>query len=352
MKVLSLMAMVFFSTIVALSAEGGNNPANRYSNSFKAYLGATFPIPTDHIRNFVYFARDREAMRTNAFLENPRFTGAQIMYPWVLLEPEKGIYDFSAILDDDRFLASRGKKLFVQLQDATFNPKFNAVPAYLMSKEYDGGAVFQRADDGKPEGWVAKRWSPKVRARFARLLAALGQALDGKIEGINLQETAIGVATKDDPTFSGPLYSESVKANMLALKKAFPRSVTMQYANFMYDEWLPWDDKGYLRSIYDYGEKIGVGLGGPDLMFTKKGQLNHTIAMMHEGVFTVPLGIAVQDGNYIGETGTGRVVAGHKNIVPVLHDFAKDFLRVSYMFWSNQEPYFSQDVIPSFPMGK
>ena len=41
--------------------------ANRYSNSFQAYWGAAFPIPMDHIRNFVYFARDREAMRTNAF---------------------------------------------------------------------------------------------------------------------------------------------------------------------------------------------------------------------------------------------------------------------------------------------
>ena len=270
------------------------------------------------------------------------------MYPWALIEPEKGKYDFSAVLDDYSFLKSRGKKLFVQLQDATFDPKFNAVPGYLMSKEYDGGAIYQRGDDGKPEGWVAKRWSPKVRERFAKLLAVLGAEFDGKIAGINLQETAVGVTSKDDPAFTGPTYREAVKSNMLALKKSFLKSVTMQYANFMYDEWLPWDDKGYLRSIYEYGEKIGVGLGGPDLMFTKKGQLNHTIAMMHEGSFTVPLGIAVQDGNYIGETGTERVVAGHKNIVPVLHDFAKDFLRVSYIFWSIQEPYFSEDVIPSF----
>ncbi|MEZ4842020.1 MAG: hypothetical protein R2821_11055 [Flavobacteriaceae bacterium] len=35
-----------------------------------------------------------------------------------------------------------------------------------------------------------------------------------------------------------------------------------------------------------------------------------------------------------------------ENIVPLLHAFAKDFLNVSYMFWVNQEPYFSEDVIP------
>jgi hypothetical protein len=135
---------------------------------------------------------------------------------------------------------------------------------------------------------------------------------------------------------------------MLALKKAFPKSITMQYANFMPGEWLPGDDKGYLRSVYQYGQEIGVGLGGPDLMPMRKGQLNHTLAMMHEEKFTVPLGIAVQDGNYISETNNNNVVTARKNIVPLLHAFANDFLKVSYMFWVCQEPYFTEDVIPCF----
>ena len=132
------------------------------------------------------------------------------------------------------------------------------------------------------------------------------------------------------------------------LKKAFPLSTTMQYANFMPGEWLPTDDKGYLRSIYRYGEKIGVGLGAPDLMVRRKGQLNHALAMMHENNYSVPLGIAVQDGNYIGQTGTTEIIDERKNIVPLLHAFAKDFLKVKYMFWVNQEPYFEQDVLPCF----
>jgi hypothetical protein len=119
-------------------------------------------------------------------------------------------------------------------------------------------------------------------------------------------------------------------------------------------EWLPWEDKGYLRSIYQYGEEIGVGLGAPDLMVTKKGQLNHPLALMHEGSYTVPIGIAVQDGNYTGKTGTdagyteNKEGNSRKNIVPLLHAFAKDFLRVRYMFWVNQEPYFEEDVMPCF----
>jgi hypothetical protein len=72
---------------------------------------------------------------------------------------------------------------------------------------------------------------------------------------------------------------------------------------------------------------------------------------MHEGQYTVPIGIAVQDGNYFGKTGDEKPDAETKsrqNLVPLLHDFAKDFLRVSYIFWVNQEPYFKEDVLPCF----
>jgi hypothetical protein len=270
------------------------------------------------------------------------------MYPWKELEPEKGKYDFSIIQEDYEYLLSHGKKLFIQLQDATFNPKYIGIPDYLLTDEFDGGSIHQLGDNGEIEGWVAKRWNPKVQERFAILLKALGKEFDGKVEGINLQESAIDDKSKIDSSFTAQGYTESLKINMLALKKAFSQSTTMQYANFMPGEWLPNDDKGYLRSIYRYGQEIGVGLGGPDLMIKRKGQLNHTIAMMHEGKFSVPLGIAIQDGNYIEETGNDKVVRDRVNIVPILHAFAKDFLKVKYMFWVCQEPYFSEDVIPCF----
>ena len=108
------------------------------------------------------------------------------------------------------------------------------------------------------------------------------------------------------------------------------------------------EDEGYLRDIYAYGQKIGVGLGAPDQMPMKKGQLKHALALMHEDDFKVPLGLAIQDGNYIGETGAGRVVGKHRNPVPLLHAFAAGFLKVDDMFWAHQEPYFAADVLPCF----
>jgi hypothetical protein len=324
----------------------------RYIDAYKKYSDATCPIKKDSIRHFVYFAKDRELIKDHPFLAYSIFKGAQIMYSWRDLEPEKGKYDFSVLKQDFEYLMKFNKKLFIQLQDVTFNPKYKAVPDYLLTAEYDGGAVFQYNDDGKPEGWVAKRWNKKVRERFSLLLQALGDEFDGKIEGINLQETSIGVK---DSSFSQLDYVNGLKENMLALKKAFNTSTTMIYANFIPGEWLPWDDKGYLRGIYQYGEDIGVGLGGPDLMVKRKAQLNHTLAMMHEGHYTVPLGIAVQDGNYIGETGDTDEETKkqkHENIVPLLYAFAKDFLKINYMFWANQEPYFKTDVLGCFSSDK
>lgn len=350
-----LLLIILFGYFLTNNTFGqDDNPANRYLDAYKQYIDATCPLEKDSIKHFIYFARDRELIHNHPFLKVQRIVGAQIMYSWRQLEPERGVYDFSIIYEDYKYLLSHGKKLFVQFQDVTFDTKYKASPDYLMTEEFQGGCTKSFNDNGVADGWVVKRWNSKVQHRFALLMIELGKEFDGKIEGINLQESAVGANGDIDTTFTPQRYTECLKENMLALKSAFPNSTTMQYANFMPGEWLPWEDKGYLRSIYQYGQEIGVGLGGPDLMVTRKGQLNHTIAMMHENDYTVPLGIAIQDGNYIGKTGADEDykeqedngLTGHENIVPLLHAFAKDFLHVNYMFWVHQEPYFSEDVIP------
>jgi hypothetical protein len=361
MKHIKLIVTILSGCFSCFSANGQEtNPANRYSDAYKQYLNANCPLERDSIKHFVYFARERGQIHDHPLLNVERIAGAQIMYSWRQLEPERGKYDFSMISEDYSYLLTHSKKLFIQFQDVTFDPEYKAIPEYLMAEEFDGGCILSYNDEKIADGWVTKRWNPQVQQRFALLMKALGNEFDGKIEGINLQESAVGVNDDSDPTFTPERYAECLKENMLSLKKAFPLSVTMQYANFMPGEWLPWDDKGYLRSLYQYGQEIGVGLGGPDLMVQRTGQLNHLIAMMHEHEYTVPLGIAVQDGNYIGITGADqdykenldKEVNERKNLVPLLHAFAKEFLRVSYMFWVHQEPYLGEDVIPCMKEAK
>src|SRR5688572_10055444 len=148
-------------------------------------------------RHFIYFDLERERIREAAFLSS-RAEGAQLKYTWSELEPQKDRYDFSAIRSDREFLHSKGKKLFIQLQDVSFYDGIVNVPAYLREDPvYHGGVARQyeieggREDAARPGGWVARRWDPAVLERFRLLLLALGKEFDGKIEGINLAETSV-----------------------------------------------------------------------------------------------------------------------------------------------------------------
>src|SRR5579862_3129842 len=72
------------------------------------------------IQHFVFFNMERERIHDATFLRTKAFAGAQLKYTWRELEPEPNSYDFRAIRKDLAFLKSKGKKLFIQLQDVTF----------------------------------------------------------------------------------------------------------------------------------------------------------------------------------------------------------------------------------------
>ena len=273
-------------------------------------------------------------------------------YTWRELEREKGGYDFSAIHHDLRFLKGKGKRLFIQLQDTSFDPKRILVPRYLLDDApYHGGAdkqySIQKDDEvhAVPCGWVARRWDPAVQERFHQLLLALGREFDGKLAGINLPETAVdfGESGRLFPKgFTPAAYRDAILTNMAVLKRAFPKSVTLQYANFMPGEWLPDNDRSFLRTVYQRAKELRVGVGGPDLLPYQPGQLNHCYPLIKDCAGKIPTAIAVQDGNYEHKNPkTGQQVS-----VPALFEFARDHLKVDYIFWCTQEPFYSKNLIP------
>jgi hypothetical protein len=196
-----------------------------------------------------------------------------------------------------------------------------------------------------PEGWVARRWDPAVQVRFHKLLMALGKEFDGKVEGINLPETALdfGESGRLFPKgFTPATYRDAVITNMIALKRSFPKSVTMRYANFMPGEWLPGNDRSYLRSVYQRAKELKVGVGGPDLLPYKPGQMSHSYPLIRECAGKVPTGITAQEGNYQHvNPKTGQPVS-----ISELVEFATEHLKVDYIFWCTQEPFYSQKLIP------
>ncbi len=323
-----------------------------------AVTGAIFgcsaeqPARVSNPKNFIYFGLDRSRITEEAFLETPSIVGAQLKYRWPELEPERDRYDLQPILEDLAFLQRHGKALFVQIQDVSFQEDIVNVPIYLRTDPVFSGGVarqysFTEDDETLPvaEGWVARRWDPAVRARFVKLLQVLARELDGRIEGLNLPETSIGFGESGElhpAGFTNAAYYEGVKAIMTAARAAFVRSHVIQYANFMPGEWLPDNDHGHLRGVYEHADQIAAGVGGPDLLPYRRWQRIHSYALIATRGPTTVAGVAVQWGNLDDiDPATGNQVT-----VGDLYRFARDSLRLDYLFWGTQEPYYSEEVLP------
>lgn len=301
------------------------------------------------IQNFVFFNLDRHRIQERSFLDMEAFAGAQLKYTWRELEPVQDAYDFGPIERDLAFLIQHGKKLFIQIQDVTFDTSRVNVPAYLLEQpEFNGGVAIQYLTDDndrilRPDGYVARRWDPKVAQRFQKLLAELGKQFDGRIEGINLPETAVGFGESGKlfpDGFTPAIYLDAILAQMKTLKDAFPNSVVIQYANFMPGEWLPWDDRGYLESLYRFAVENDIGMGGPDIKIYKKAQMNHSYKFLKAFAGRMKTGLAVQWGNYEEiNPKTQRPVT-----VEEIYNFGRWEIGVDYIFWCTQEPYYSGDL--------
>ncbi|WP_199911777.1 hypothetical protein [Dongshaea marina] len=225
-------------------------------------------------------------------------------------------------------------------------PEIINVPDYLRAKRYAGGITPQTdfPGEGKPlsSGWVAKMWIPCVRERFQKLLQQLGKAFDGEIAGINLTETAISLDEKNLPThFSYDRYFGSVLANMLALRQAFQRSQVVQYVNFFPGEWN--NDRQYMSRLFAFALKYHIGLGGPDVVPYRKGQMKNSYPFFHCNKGRLPLiAMAIQEPDYSYTTPE----TGQKFTATQLYRFATRYLGAKVIFWNIQQPQYSQQVKP------
>lgn len=97
------------------------------------------------IHHYVFFGMDREKIKdAKSFLETPTFEDAQVAYYWRQLEQGKDNYDFSMIREDLAFLEAHGKKLWIQIQDVMFSPRWKPVPEYILrDPQYHGGVDCQ-----------------------------------------------------------------------------------------------------------------------------------------------------------------------------------------------------------------
>ena len=300
--------------------------------------------------NFIYFGLERSRISDPRFLSARGVVGAHLKYTWKELEPSRDDYALDAIRSDLEFLEQHGKRLFIQLQDLSFDEEIINVPAYLHEDPAFGGGVarkYEFEDDESrpiPDGWVARRWDPAVRERFAKLLEVLAEEFDGRIAGLNFAETSIGFGDGGEfhpEGFTYDAYFQGVKDLMSSASRAFSKSDVIIYANFMPGEELPDLDKGYLRGVYQHADRIGMGVGGPDLLPHRWFQRQHSLPLIAARAPDTVAGVAVQWGNLADrDPKTGKTVT-----VAELYRFAHE-LRLDYIFWGTQEPFFSEDVLP------
>jgi hypothetical protein len=277
---------------------------------------------------------------------NECVSGAQIIYSWKQLEPKKDVYDFTKIKDDLLYLNKIHKKLFIQLQDRSFEPVVFNVPNYIREdKIYHGGVAMQYdfPGEGKPiaTGWVARVWDPAVRGRFQLLIKKLAREFDGKIYGINLPETAVDFDENNLPEgFTKDKYFYVELENILALKKAFHKSIVVQYVNFFPGEWS--NDHRYMSRLFSFAVAHQIGLGGPDVVPYKMAQMKNSYPFFHKFKKQLSVSMAIQEPDYTYKNPETREPYTFIDF----YNFTQNYLGANIIFWNVQEPFYSNQLIP------
>lgn len=295
---------------------------------------------------FLFLGGDEVASHQSK-LKNACISGVQIIYSWKQLEPQKDVYDFSKIKSDLQLLSKMNKKLFIQIQDRSFEPTVYSVPDYLREDPlYHGGVAMQydMPGEGKPisAGWVARVWDISVRYRFQLLLRKLADEFDGKVVGINLPETAVDFDEAKLPEgFSFASYYFAERDNISAARKAFHHSIVTQYVNFFPGEWN--NDRQYMEQFFSYARSHHIGLGGPDGLPYHKSHMQNSYPFFHALKGKIFTTIAIQEPDY---TYTNPDTKMPYQFLEFYH-FVRDYLGANIIFWNIEEPFYSNQLVPN-----
>ena len=289
-------------------------------------------------RNFLYLGQD-ELEAALPILDRPDIQGVQVLYVWSNLETGKGVYDFSMIEHDLALARAHHRKFWLQIEDRSFQPNARYLPKYMLTDPEYGGGLARRYDGHAktqvPTGWIARLWDPKVRARYQALIAALAKRFDGRILGFNVEETAADVGEDPLPDgYSCDAYFEATKENILFARHAFKRSHVVQYVNFWPCGWN--NAHGYMSRFFEFAAANRIGVGGPDIVPWRPGQMRNSYPFIHDYRDKVPIvAMAVQEPTleYVNPA-TAKPFTREE-----FTTFAADYLGVDIIFWSKDSPW-------------
>ncbi|NML17798.1 hypothetical protein [Azohydromonas caseinilytica] len=260
----------------------------------------------------------------------PQVKGLLLRYDWAQLETDKGVYDFTKIDRDLGLVAAQGKRLFVMVGTKAFNAGGRAVPAYMYTPEYQGGAykilIAARTALGANAryGENAALHNAKVRDRLIALTAALGARYNkhNAFEGITFNETAMGQMAVPLTSEQRSTFFSNLAQVDAATKQAFPNTVVMQFINFPVT-YMP----GLITSMVNNK----VALGGPDILLEDRDLNNNVFPLYDLAKGKVPVGPSVQPENYLTTTQNG---VHNPPAISALYNFGRTRLNANYLFWT------------------
>jgi hypothetical protein len=291
-------------------------------------LGAqTAPVPLKyHPGHYlsIEINQGQEAIRDS---KRPGVVGVQKRYPWAELEPEPDRYDFSHVESDLTLAAKLGLQFVMFVEDKSFIDR-RPTPEYLRDRTL-------RTKNG---GWVAERWDPKVRDRFARLLKAIGARFDGHpaFEGIALQESALALPEQSytEYGYTPELYRDALIDTLKNARTSLPSSQIFWYMNFLEG------GGSYLADVAEAVVAYHIAMGGPDVIPDHPGLQRFAYPLYQRYAGRLTLFCSIQNAEYAlrrrGESEGLGVQSGQYWTLEELFAFARDRLHVQYLFWDRK----------------
>lgn len=292
-----------------------------------------------------YWAIHKEANLATPYAQEriARVIGVSKPYFWKNLEKTKGVYDFTQIEKDLALMNSKGKKLIVQIMDKSFVPGEVAIPNYLVnssnpqySPEYRGGHT--RNFQG---GYTTKKWIPAVNARLQAFYAALGARFNGRVEAVQIQETATSLrGTLTPADYSAAAYTAGTIANMRALKAAFRNTVVQQMFNGM-----PTPEN--ISQVFAAARADGISISTVDTnpLDARQWDRYYKYFLPFSSGLNAPIGAMVVNANF--KIGTINEISA-----ATMANFSINKLGANYIFWSAINTAKRQEIYRTIPLYK
>jgi hypothetical protein len=294
-----------------------------------------------HPGNYMLTYKGAPQSQLDSIRNEPYVIGAVRRYYWAQLEPSAGVYDFSAIESDLKYLKSMPtpKRLVIQLYDREYraNTPVGFIPNYILEDARYGGKEGWYLNNGSrwygvapaKSGYIARNWDPAVMDRWIALFRAVAARFDNEpyLEAVSGQETTPGLKGNLPPDYSREKLANEVKRWVSEVVPAFPRTNVLIYTN---------DLGGQVAGLIDHCFKNRCAVGGLDTMpthdysLTSSGPTEGQLVIMGANggpgyARKMPVMFIVSNPSLIGKEGP--------NTPDAIYRYSTERLGVTHLFW-------------------